>query len=703
VTTPSIAGRGPGPAVELALTTFAILVLELALIRWLGTQIRIAAYFANLVLVATFLGMGLGVGLGRSRPDLSRWGLPALAVLSIVLAAAGPLGLMHLVFPDPTISLWGNDVRGTWVQFVVSAFVVTASFWCVAIVFMFLGARVGFLFDKLPPLKAYAVDLAGSLAGVIVMAVVAALWAPPPVWIALGVVPLAWMHRDRLTVASAIVAIVAAALSIDGAMFSPYNRIDLQRGAEAELGSPAGDAPEWLLSVNRDYHQRMVDLRMPPGGMNAKRDLARRVYELPFGMSKREGRSAIVVGAGTGNDVAAALRMGFARVVSIDIDPAILKLGADLHPEKPYSDSRVTRVNDDARAFFGRPSDGARFDVVCYGLLDSHAMFSAMSSLRLDNFVYTDEGLAAAWANVADDGILSVSFSVAGGDWIYRRLLGLVRKATHLDPIVVHHRYDYGVTFLAGRTLTLPQVRAAFPEATMGEPDVAWVRIPTDDWPFLYLRPLTVPWTYLSVFFLIAVSSWLAVRRVFGRSLFARGRFDPQMFLLGAAFLLLETRAVTQLSLLFGSTWVVNTSVFGGVLFMVLAANLLAARLRSYDRRLWYGLLALSLLGLWLLPPRVLMELTLLSRAVLGGLAFAVPIFFAGVIFSSELRTRADASAALGSNLCGAVVGGLAENLSMMIGLKAIGLLALAIYLSSLYVAIRGQAGTRSSAPVGSD
>jgi hypothetical protein len=207
----------------------------------------------------------------------------------------------------------------------------------------------------------------------------------------------------------------------------------------------------------------------------------------------------------------------------------------------------------------------------------------------------------------------------------------------------------------------------------------------------------------LSVFFLIAVSSWLAVRRVFGRSLFARGRFDPQMFLLGAAFLLLETRAVTQLSLLFGSTWVVNTSVFGGVLFMVLAANLLAARLRSYDRRLWYGLLALSLLGLWLLPPRVLMELTLLSRAVLGGLAFAVPIFFAGVIFSSELRTRADASAALGSNLCGAVVGGLLENLSMMIGLKAIGLLALAIYLWSLYVAIRGQAGTRSSAPVGSD
>ena len=109
--------------------------------------------------------------------------------------------------------------------------------------------------------------------------------------------------------------------------------------------------------------------------------------------------------------------------------------------------------------------------------------------------------------------------------------------------------------------------------------------------------------------------------------------------------------------------------------------------------------MAFSLIGLWLLPPRELMELTLLTRAVLGGLAFAVPIFFAGVIFSSELRTRGDASAALGSNLCGAVVGGLLENLSMMIGLKAIGLLALVIYLVSLQVALRGKAAVRTGAP----
>jgi len=55
------------------------------------------------------------------------------------------------------------------------------------------------------------------------------------------------------------------------------------------------------------------------------------------------------------------------------------------------------------------------------------------------------------------------------------------------------------------------------------------------------------------------------------------------------------------MSLLFGSTWIVNTSVFGGILAMVLAANAVAGRLRKYDRRIWYGLLAFSLAILWLL------------------------------------------------------------------------------------------------------
>ncbi|HUP30619.1 MAG TPA: hypothetical protein VM122_10635, partial [Usitatibacter sp.] len=393
------------PALQLALTTFAILVLELALIRWLSTQIRVAAYFSNLVLLAAFLGMGLGVGLGRRRPDLARWAMPVLALVSVVLAAAVPLGLTHLRFPDPAISLWGGESAGaTWFEFVRSAMVVTACFWSIAAVFLLLGIKVGILFDQLPPLKAYGADLGGSLAGVVAMAVIAALWAPPPVWVALGVLPFAFIVRDRWSVVGAIVAIVAAALSVAGARYSPYNRIDLLTGSPANMQAPASGAEEWRLRVNRDYHQRLLDLRP---SKDPERENVRNIYELPFGIGSAGKRAALVVGAGAGNDVAAALRQGFARVVSVDIDPAILQTGQELHPEHPYSDPRVERVADDARAFFGRRGP-ERFDVVCYGLLDSHAMFSSMSSLRLDNFVYTQEGLADAWALVSPDGILSV-------------------------------------------------------------------------------------------------------------------------------------------------------------------------------------------------------------------------------------------------------------------------------------------------------
>ena len=356
----------------------------------------------------------------------------------------------------------------------------------------------------------------------------------------------------------------------------------------------------------------------------------------------------------------------------------------------------MTRVADDARAYLGRSTaQDEKFDVVCYGLLDSHAMFSSMSSLRLDNFIYTEEGLGAAWKRVKDNGILSVSFSVFAGDWMYYRMLGLVKKATGLEPIVVRHGYNYGATFLAGRGLTLAKVQAVLPEARAGEAVPASIRIPSDDWPFLYLRPNTRPWTYITVFFLVTLSAAWSVRRVFGQALFARGRFDTQMFLLGAAFLLLETRAVTQLSLLFGSTWIVNTSVLrrrGRRRW--LAANTVASHWKGYKRELWYGLLALSLIALWMLPLDPLFELGLAARAAVAGIAVAIPVFFAGIIFSSELGRRSDAAAALGSNLCGAVVGGMLENLSMLMGLKAVVMLALVFYLFSMLVAIRNEGGT---------
>ena len=58
---------------------------------------------------------------------------------------------------------------------------------------------------------------------------------------------------------------------------------------------------------------------------------------------------------------------------------------------------------------------------------------------------------------------------------------------------------------------------------------------------------------------------------------------DSRMFFLGAAFMLLETKAVVQLALLFGSTWLVNSLVFFTVLVMVLSPTCTCSRCRPVE------------------------------------------------------------------------------------------------------------------------
>lgn len=232
---------------RLAAITFGILALELALIRWMGSQIRIFAYFSNLVLLAAFLGMGLGIAVGRKRPDLVRLSLPLLVVLSAVLALSPQLGLMHVKFPDPSISLWGAETGLTWTS-VQSLVLVVGLFWLVAAVFLLAATPVGWLFDRLPSLTAYSADLLGSLLGVIAMTAVAAVNSSPIVWMLIVAIPLLWINpRPSALLATAAVLALAAA-SIRGAAFSPYNRLDLEcqpPSANANLG------PACVLHANR--------------------------------------------------------------------------------------------------------------------------------------------------------------------------------------------------------------------------------------------------------------------------------------------------------------------------------------------------------------------------------------------------------------------------------------------------------------------
>jgi hypothetical protein len=136
-----------------------------------------------------------------------------------------------------------------------------------------------------------------------------------------------------------------------------------------------------------------------------------------------------------------------------------------------------------------------------------------------------------------------------------------------------------------------------------------------------------------------------------------------------------------NLALLFGSTWVVNSIVFFAILVMILLSNLYVWLFRP--RRLWpyYGLLGASLLLNALVPLGTYLALSEAVRLVISCAVVFVPIFFAGVIFAVSFVATAQPDVAFGSNIAGALLGGLSEFFSVVTGFNSLLLIALAYYL----------------------
>jgi len=668
------------PAVLLFVSTFSILALELVLIRWMSQQIRVFAYLNNVLLMAAFLGMGLGIALGKRRPGLVHAAMPLLLGLAAVLCYAQQLRLTYISFPDRSMALWGAEWLRADERFATNVALIMLLFAWASAVFVCLGSAVGALFDRMQPLRAYAADLAGSLLGGRGVMQNNILNTPPPVWLAAACVPVLLLSPRWLTAVCVAGVVMFGAMSVRGALFSPYYRIDVVRG---------DGLVAWQVRVNRDNHQLVLDTN----ASDPRAAVARAIYDIPF-VLPRAKRSTVVVGAGTGNDVAAALRNGFGRVVAVEIDPTILRLGHVLHPERPYADRRVEAVNNDARNYFER-TDG-QFDVVCFGLLDSHAMFSSMSTLRLDNYVYTVEALRSAWRHVAPGGAMTISFGITRTPFIADRIAANLRAATGREPAVVPLRGFGAVLFVVSNGASLAPLAQQPPLATRP------IRVSTDDWPFLYVRPDVFPRGYVTVLACIALLAVAGAAAVYGASLFTPARFDGVMFFFGAAFLLIETRSVTDLSLLLGSTWIVNAAVFAAVLLLASIANFAVLRWPAMRAALVFALLFAALGVAYLVRPQTLLALPPLPGVTLGALLNALPIGLAGLLFSGILASSRDAAGSLGSNLLGAVAGGIAEYSSMLIGLRNITLVAIAFYAAAALLMLYRRRLNRDSVAIAS-
>jgi hypothetical protein len=157
-------------------------------------------------------------------------------------------------------------------------------------------------------------------------------------------------------------------------------------------------------------------------------------------------------------------------------------------------------------------------------------------------------------------------------------------------------------------------------------------------------------------------------------------RLTGRMLFLGAGFMLVETKAVVHMALLFGSTWMVNSVVFFAVLVMILAANLfvLAAR----PQRLWpyylglFGALALNAL----VPLDFFLGMERRAQVTSSCVLVFAPILFAGVIFATSFGQSREPDRDFGANIAGAILGGLAEYASMLLGFQHLMIVAMAFY-----------------------
>ena len=155
------------------------------------------------------------------------------------------------------------------------------------------------------------------------------------------------------------------------------------------------------------------------------------------------------------------------------------------------------------------------------------------------------------------------------------------------------------------------------------------------------------------------------------------------LFFMGAAFLLLETKNVATFALLFGTTWLVNALVFTGVLVTVLAAVETTRRFRTPPLPVVFAGILAALALAWVVRPDYLLGLPFAARLLAATLLAFLPIFLANVAFAKRFADTADSQEAFGVNLLGAIVGGCLEYAALLTGYDNLLILTAAIYLIS--------------------
>ena len=673
--------------VRIFLLSFAMLFFELLCIRWIPSYVRYLSYFNNFILLASFLGIGLGMLAARRQ----RFWFPPFPLLLLLLAIVVAKNRFDLRIDSTDVLYYGaGEAQSAQAEnFIVLPIV----FGMVTVCFIPLARSFGRLFTEVKPLTAYTFDIIGSLLGIASFSAIAYFSLPPVVWFAVLALPLLLLSARWTVIATALLLLASIAVAWQmqlGAYWSPYYKILLHPAL------PSG----YIVDVNNaGGHQTMIPWQY-------KEPFYRRLYQIFPGKSFHH---ALILGAGSGSDTSTALAYGVQSITAVEIDPTIQELGAQYNPDHPYSNPRVKVVINDGRNYLQNTTE--RYDLIIFALPDSLTLTSSNTSLRLESFLLTQNAIETARTRLTNNGIL-VLYNYYREDWLVQKLADMAGHAFNQEPLVsTYGGWGRAAVIMVGpRLATLPPgMFGPYHETNSGAPPrplrvVGEGYYPltsstpaTDDWPFLYLRDRSFPLLYIEGLAMVALFAvggtlTLAPRRVLRR-------FDWHMFFLGVAFMLLEVKSLTTFSLLFGSTWLVNSLVFFAILSSVLLAVLVNSRLKI--RRitpfylLLFGVLVLNIL----LPPEALLLGNPLARYLLASVLAFTPVFLANIIFANSFRDSETADVAFASNLLGIMVGGAMEYFSMLIGYRMLLLFVIVFYACALLLRNRRQAAIQEPAP----
>ena len=666
------------------------LFLELAIIRIHSSYIHYFSFLKNISLISCFLGLGIGYSLRIYKVFSLNWIFPLLflQIVMVYFLSDTPVSSALLNPISERLTMGQDTARNLIHLALIYAFTIFI-FIFNALCFVPIGHLIARLMNNIENLKAYSFNLIGSLFGILGFVLFSFLNTPPIIWITISfllffVIIKGNIKNYSISVLSILSIIFVFSLDIknkNNTIYSPYQNITVDH-----FSTPLSPS---VIKTSNTFYQAVLNLSESTKNMTENIisgnvmgeyvDIIHEAefYNLPYLVAENKLNNVLIVGSGAGNDVAAANRFNIPNISAVEIDPVIAELGKKLHPENPYNNKNVDIIIDDARSYINKTSK--KYDAIVYGLLDSQMNLSSKGGIRLDSYVYTVDAFEEAKSKLKNNGFLIISF-FAQTDEIGFKIYKMLEKAFEKKPIVLKSASNNRYVYLASNqniNFNFDKIKFFKISNKFIENQNFTVDISTDDWPFLYMPKKIYPKSYMLIISVLIISSFIFLRKITNMK---SNDFSYCCFFLGAGFMLIETKCITEFAKIFGTTWLVNAIVISVILVMAFIANFIIMKKVKVPIYLNYLFLFLSIVLGYATFSNLLVGIDNPIYPVL----LTLPILFSGIAFSKEILKINSTSQALSANILGAMFGGFLEYNSMYFGFGSLYILAGAIYLLAL-------------------